>query len=37
MDPVQDAGDFPVFEIRLDASELAELRQLPEHDRGNGP
>ena len=37
VDPTQNAGDFPVLEVHLDATELKELRHLPEHDGGDGP
>ena len=37
VNPAQNSGDFPIFEIHLDAAKVHEFRHLPEHDGGNGP
>ena len=37
VESTEGSGNVPVLEIQLDASELEKLRQLPEHDCGNGP
>ena len=37
VESTEDSGNVPVLKIQLYATKLEKLRQLPEHDRGNGP